>query len=1551
MELNDLKEDTGLTLEDLKAQETSAVNITSQSASQVAGVEVATGSITSKEQFQALKQGLLSGEARERFILEQEQKRLDILSDAKQETANVLVDPSLGDDEKQSYLDALQAPDSQYKYKPLDFLAEQAVVSDGAPDETPQTAASRINWADEIGRSNQLKIDQQAIVNALALQRKQSTAASALDLAEYFVPYAEWIDVWKTLGDAEKELGLDAQGNQFLMGNKRKALFELPKQIPVEDRAKLTQQIIDLIDENDQMIFSDGNNLAAIQNLQGMLVDNDYGDFMRWFDNVTGVLEVVGIFKLPSMIKKFAKGAGVLDEVSKAEKTAVKTAVAPSSPKQVIVSANPEQVRKFHKLEIEDEAGEASEAISGATREESLADDILPQPEMIPGTVKNKVKMNVPEYAEPEEFRVARTREGWAFASPAEVAKTREKLTASLEDIEGMDIHKGSTTIAVDEEGITTATAFYRPKDSGFKTADEALENAKFAFKHYGLRDEDITLFYKKGDEWIETTQKELSARKALREGYTKAKKAIDPELKDFEYSVGIKHEYQLRSEDLILDEVLDSGRFFGVPLNYLDRFPSVFAKWGQGSLVQNFLDAASVIHPQISVAAGQKFDKSIALRKLYVDHFVGFTKVYKKLSKGRRLKMTNYINEANFKGLRFDEAALRADGFNDTEVQALRDWRKGNDAMFHATNADLVKTLRNKGFKVLKHEGSDTRLVVKPIKRGGVNSNTQYYDVATGKMVDGFDSVEDLDNFYEGGGTLTKLQEPMKVGDEWIDVIRSDEKSGSSYTRAMRDDEQVLAYRDGYYPVMYDANFFIDKIITLKGGKEIKKTVASARNKKELEQALKGFRDEELDETVESVVYRPRPDRRSDLEKEESLDEGSFALNVSGGTSSQRMRGERLKDAAGDLHLAGMSNLEDPLQAVNTSISQLSQRLAVRNYMDTTKRRWIETYAEKLGLKKNKYDEYEWPGDITQVKGSPEVDRQLVADARTMYNYVYSLENSYINGIDEAIKLGVNGIAEIFADLGVTRLEEIFRGVAKSAPTSTAKSAVFKLYLAANPLRQLVIQAHQNVQLAAINPKYMAGPIAMDLYRIGRAMRGATDDADAVKMLEELTTSGMMDAVDANNLIRSDLLRLADTTALQKVGTITGKPLNIAQKVGFDKAEQSVLVMSWLAHRDMAIKAGTKLDRRAYDEIAGQARAYTYSMNRAGDMPYNSNSLNVIAQFLQVPHKALLQPLTNRTLNKKQRATLLAWNTVNFGVPTGLMTFIYENMKPGVERDILEYGLEDVVLNSVLSAVSGEEQQIDWGDLAPGEWSGMQDFVVALATTAPGDALAKSPAGSLWFGGNPRLTEMFRTTARFFHLNDYEDPLLETNFVDVSLAFANLFSGASNVFKAKYAYETGKKISSMGNITDPEVTRWEARVTALGFRTKTEEGTRVIMEEIYGDEKFTSNDVDIYWNNLKRHITRRGQSLQEAEIGAAALREGLRVFDSNMPKFQQMIISKFQSDATRQDYTVVKKLIEYMGVNSKSDTKNLINKLPDSPHKRELNKMVDNLNENWNER
>lgn len=1515
MEISDFKPEGNISVSDFSHLEYSVgIPVGSSTTAQLAATETLMSPEPSIDEFRQIREDLSSQKGREKFILQQQIRRDDILNDSKYELSNILLDGGLSADEKFTFVDAARNADTISTRSTLDTMAEEYLVADNGIDETEQSNESRTLMLDSINAVNANKRELTSMINALELGKHSTNGDKIREMGELITPFAEWIFIDRLV---RKTVDEDRRIN---LGQQKQQLFEQIRKAPISERTEMMEGLIKLVTENDTLIFPDGNDMVALDTLQKMAGVQDYSNTERWFDNIVNILDVTGISFLARGIAKGGKGAAASSAVI--TKT-THTNVVPTSPSQVLKDANPEAARGVHITVADDATGEAAEALHGTTREEALAKDLLPEPEVTPGVVDNKVSMTGPQFEEPELLRSTRTERGGSEFTEAEVKSAQVGVVNKLENIEGMKAHDESMTVRLNDDGSTTFRAIYHPTDSGFKTAGKAISNATYAFRHFGLTEENFVLYARQGDKWVETTKEELAARSTLREGFKKVKQEIPEALKEIDYAVGIDYRYTVRPEDI------GTYERFTVNWNFADYLPNLGpARINQGSVTQHLLPADSVLHKQITRPANAAVDRSVHMRKLFVDTFEAFGKAYSKLKPANRSHMSNYIHEANFKGIRFDTVDLRARGFNDDEIAMLKDWRAANDALYHSTNQDMAISLRNRGYKVYT-DSSNTHLVVRPLTRGAVNSKTQYFNPQTNAIESM--GIKDLDDWYDNGGSFAKLSEPTQINGIWVDHIKVADTSDGGFTRSIKDNDTVMNYRDGYYPVMYDANFFITKKVVGADGVENTKVVGSARTKQEAIDATEALADFDP-----KAQFTFREDRRNEVQKANELGEDSWSLTVNSGLSNQRLRGERLVDVGVDLHKAGSTNLLDPLEAVSRQIGQLSEHVTLRPYLDATKNRWIDNYADELDLPVNKFGEVGFPSSINDIKGKPKTSMKTVADAKTMFNYLHSLENGYINGIDQSMKALMHFGADVAHVAGKGKTEGSLRG-ANGNVTSAAKGAVFKMFLASNPARQLLVQGHQTVQLTAIAPEYMIkGGLAKDSWRIGQVMRGLSKDPEALKMLEEIQKSGMLEAVDANNLVRQDQLRLAEITAMQKIRKGAATPVNLLQRVGFDVGEQSVLVTSWLAHRDKALKAGKTLNRRTYEEIAGQARAFTYSMNKAGDMPYNQNTLNVVAQFLQVPHKALLQPLTSRTLTGKEKAQLMAFNTVMYGVPAGVMAnYIYPNMEQSTARDALEHGLEDVILNHVATMVTGEKQQIDWGDLAPSDMHGMGDFAVSLATLDIGKLVAEAPATSLFFGANPRLTNMWKTTARYFHLtDDYDDPLLDTKYTDVGLAALNLFSGYSNAFKANYAYQSGLKMSSLGNVTDSEVTSFEAKMQFFGFQTKTESGIRRSKELVYGDSDYDPSDVALWLNEVKRQMARRGQTTKQKDFSRRVLQEGLRVFEPHQAAFRKELLRLIQKDVSRGEYDFIKNILKQTGSKTNNEVREMIEVLPPSKFK-----------------
>lgn len=1552
MQLSDLKNSTSLRIEDFDLSFGPNLTLNSKTSSQLAAYDMLLSDDPSGENFESVRDNLNTDQGRKQFINRQDIRRAEIVNSLSKDLYKDLLDPELSDEQKVALIGATQQLPQMYTYRMLDLAAQEAVGLETDINETDREVDSRLNFLDFIERTNQRKRELQSIVNGAQLGKDGS---NLVDIAELAVPFAELIHINRLL----KNLG-EGDERGVLLGERKRYLFDLVRNMPLKDREALTQFIVSTINDNDTVVLPDGNDLVAAEALSNMLLENDYSNVERWFDNAMSVLDVIGVGALLSgVVKGTLKGGRGIKAISnipeevimEADESLAKglaettyTDVKPTSPSQVVKEASPDQAKVMHDMADQDDTGKAAEALYGTSREEAMAKDLLPEPD-----VKNrtfKVNMDSPENLEPTSVRLNRGQDGKLYLTDVELNATNVRIAKRLEDIEGFKLQPQSMSIAVAPDGSTNFSMLYHPTNVGWKTADDAIGQTLYALRQFGVDESDIQLLRRLGDEWQDVTSDDLKGLKTLRDEFTRRKQKIPADLKEIDWAVAVNYNHKFNAADDIINQTLDPK------WNFLDRFnSSILSKLGQGSLLQNLMPITGVLHPTITGSAAVAFDKAINLRKLYVDNFKPFTDTFKGLNKDRRIKVLDYIQDANLKGIPLNTTQLKAAGFTDKEIEALKGWRKANDMLYWSTNSDMVVTLRNRGYQVFTN-GDTVKLFVKPISDKAVNTRTMIYNTLNDKA--GVMSRKELDEFVESGGSFARLNEPTQIDGEWVQVVSVPNTKDGGYLRALRDNDTVLHYRQGYYPVMYDANWFVRMEVGDGNGGTFQKTVGSARTQKEALELKERLEAEafakaedagkELDEAPRIIIDR---DRNTDADRYNGLSEDGFSIAASSSLSAQKVRGQRLMDAGVDYHNAGHSNLIDPLEAVAIQVAKLSNRIHTRNWFEATKKRWINSYFDKLGMQPNKFGEQWFPNSINDIPSNPGISSRITGDARTLFNYIHSLENGYINGIDEGLRSVINSLSEFAGEKGLTALELFGKDTSRKSIMGETKGVVFKLYLAANPARQAVVQGHQTIQLIPLFPKYvLGGGLANDLYRVSKAYYGFTDDVEAVEMLNQLKRSGMLEAVDANNMVRSDMLRLAERTNLQKVGKGLGAPLRFTQRIGFDIGEQTVLVTSWLAHRADAISKGRKLTQRELERIAGKSRAYTYNMNRAGDMPYNSNTLNLFAQFLQVPHKFMAQQLFDRNLSRVDRAKLISFNTIMYGVPAGIFASYLSGMEDGPVKDSLQYGLEDVLLNGVITAVTGEQQTVDWGDFAPADMLGTSEFAINLLTLDVGRLIEEMPAYNLLFDGNSRLAEMFKTITRYVYTPaDYEDPRLETKFSDVAIASMQMFSGFSNFFKARYAAQSGRKLSSLGNVTDEDVTKFEAVMQLFGFRTKEETSQQEINRLIYGNDEYPNMDTDVrlWYNEFKRHIARRGQSIKDEDMSWRALAEGWRVFELYDVKARESLRRAIESDIKKGDLDFITNIRKQVGNKDVSEIREMIVVIPDKDLRNRLMQDLDN--------
>lgn len=1490
-----------------------------------------------------------------------------------------LADPKVSDEDKRNV--ALGTLDRTNDiYSTSNVLSTNALIAPAAPNEPVETETARISMADAINEVNAYKRDSQALLN-------QEVAKADPNMGKAFVGFLETL----TPGLPEKHVGSilnglrNGDGHAFaeaatLMGNSQQEINDTINKAPPEKRMEMVQKVIDMVNQHASIAMPGDNDFARVDQLRKVLEDGYYDDWSKVADNITSVMDLTvlgGVAKRAiSGVGKVAEAAltgGKLESAirqSNFERDAVRSRVQPTTVSQNYKDTNPTLATAAHEAAASDTTEQAAEALYGTTRVDAVGSDLLPQVAKQDGSVANKVgrpeSLNDATITPSAEVMDFVDHDGAIYYWQSEKKEMRSRVVNNFEQAVGMNARKEMFQVDSLPNGVGVK-AVYGPPQGGFGSAEEAMEIAKWSLREQGIDESAITILKRDGANYVPSTVEEMDAlrkpvvlsdRRVELQGQepslvttskgtqtdigsriTVKKKTQTPD-----YLIQVDHKYKFSPGDVAQWAEAD------VKYNIFDRIDAFNGSSNAGSLQRHMLDAHSMLHPNITLGANVVVDKAAGLEKELLTLGDNFATGFKALPKERQGLLESVIKDANAQGIDFNYNKMVADGVTPKEIQTLKDWRHYWDTVYHLENKDMVKTMRVRNYHEFVDEANNTRLFAKPVSRTQVSGDIKVYD----HSVDQIRTMraDEVSELYKKDGTIAQLRQPMQVGDEAAEFVVSTQKPGGTYLRALTEDSQVLNYRKGYYSVNYKDPHFIVKVVKNSRGEVLfEKAVATAGNAKDADLMV-----QRMKATDGGDYYR-----RGDRKKVDMSSNDYWDLQQAGGRSAQKIRGKRLEEGTSNITDPSMSNILGPVDSMIASARSTSRRVAMRDFIEATKSRFMSQYKDFLPT--GKFGQKVLPGNVNEVKhyGGKTPSQKGLADARTTFEYIRYLESGYINHIDDGYKATLKALSDVAGSVGLSKAERGLGWMSEGrGPTAMGKNIAFNMYLATNPFRQFIVQSHQAVQLAANFPRWILSGKAvpevaiLSSYQMGYKpakglLKGAgLSEEQAYQMFKQFERTGQAAAVDKQNLIRGALSDMADTVAGGKVRKFVTAPLNYMRKVGFDAGENVNTMTAWLAHRDNAIRAGEDFSKAdVQDKVAGMARNYTYNMNSAGDMPYNQNALAAVFQFMQVPHKALTSFTFNRILTPVQKTRLVGFNALMYTLPPAAMYSLFGDILPDdpKQRDMVVQGLEGAVLNKLIELSTGDQSRIDFSGLSPVDLYGSMDFIHGLFTTDVGTIVASTPSGQLFFGNNPRLTNFAKSGARYFNLiDDYADP---TSFGAVANDFAKMSSGYSNAFKAAYALKYQQKINTTGGITDSNVTRPEAIAQVFGFATLDEAQKRYVNDTTYKKTKAYEDDVRQWYSDFKKHIANEGLAPDQSTQLTKTFSEAWRVWGNDDVRARQIISQELKKDMSNGDARIYQSVLRMNQMMGPSEVKGLVKAMPgyDETKRQALMDTIDFMN------
>jgi phosphopantetheine adenylyltransferase len=1490
---------------------------------------------------------------------------------------DILANPKIPMDQKEKAIAAIKQSQFLKDQGNTLFTTSMMKASEG---ETVEAEDARLSSVDAIREIYESRTKMQGLVNAHAASLGEAGVGTFAEMLElYVMPFGNTVDAGKLRNRALKdELGVWDKIKSFLLpGSATADLRERLESIPPNQRVEFTKKLLDTISQNKGIVFSNDNQFAQYDKALSIFEEGGYGSFQEFLDNVSPLLDAVGIGQVVRGISKVGKvtkatkaaevvpdftpkkttlaeaissinatdfapsskkmtiddlavnkpdnvasllgGSGkkaegpkrqvpallkpqtraerlaqirqeLSDELDRIHLNSVVRQENPASPAAIIQQANPEQARNVHATVVKSEGDAVAEGLYGTSRQQAIVNDVFPQVHTQSGSVLTKAPdierpLRV-ELQPPAELIDTLNNTGASYYTKKEKAAARANVVNDFANAEGLTMNEAMSSFNLDGGRIQISAVYGTPEGS-FSDPISAFRQAKVALRQYGVTDSEITLLRKNG---VDHTPIKLTDEVPEGPG-----------------------NYLVRVDTYHEIDPTDVGRFdeFDVRLNLFDRIPQLVTKTG-GSVTRHLFDAASTLHPIYTGAASvvsdatSRFDKvMLSIADEYASKVTGF-------SAARKAKIDEYIKEANFKELAFDTTDLVARGFTAPEIDALRSWRKFWDAHYYLENYDVVRTLNADGYQLFRNQ--TTELYAKPIAK---NQNLpSVYDPATDTVI--VHSKADGDALYNTGGTYAKLRRPVDfngVTSEYM-IVRN---TPTEYLRKFRDSDRVLNYRNGYYQLQYTAPKFVDEV--LPGGRT--RTVAVAGDTAE----ANIFADRMRIST--GGEYKVRGDERALRRGDDSW----WDLNSANGRIAQRHRGKLLEDASGLNHLGDGSYIINPVDSAVRAAKSIAGRTVSRPMLEAAKARFLNQYGRLAPS--NGMGGVRWPATVKEIGARGEYTTKELADARTTYEYINYLENGYINGVDDVFKAGLNAIADMLGKKGLSTTERAVTQAGDAAPLSLAKNAVFHAYIGTNFLRQLIIQPHQVVRTFSYNPIGWANGM-VEKYAaeyIGNKML-ISGETDFVKFVNN---SGMMDAVDKNNLVRGTLVDAADST--NKVIRAGARAINLPRKIGFDIGEQANLLGHAAAVYERYKRLGYNLaDKAVRDEAYSEIRAISYEMNFAGDMPYNQTSAAMVLQFMQVPHKAFLQ-MTNRKLDKATRARLLTGDLLLWGPPTLLVGDVL-----GVDilpdnpalRETFTWGLESYAINAALSKLMEDKTDIDFSSLAPYDMTGWGKFFTAMYSGGLHDLLINSPAGQLFFKDGSRFQTAMASMGRFFGVveDDQEDP--ET-FVSMMNEVAKISSGYSNAVKAKILLDAQKRLDQYGNQIDKSVNHAEAWAQLFGFGTADTRDLYRMTMALSKDNKSHRDDVLKVYEDVKRYYAEKlGVENTDPKYITKVTGRIMKVFE-NDPAAKAIIAQKLSEDLAGKDSGLLMLFMKRSGIPDLGGLRDQVKQMPVSDAEKEM--------------
>lgn len=1319
------------------------------------------------------------------------------------------------------------------------------------------------------------------------------------DLTELVLPLNEQafaIQVSNTIDPDSHSLVEDFM-TLALLGEGSVNMIDNYDNLSLEDQTKWVKSASTFINNAKTINLLNDNQLLKLDTFMKITKDGYYTTTDRVLDNIGSVLDVIPIVNLlyRATIKPISKAAKLklLNTISKTSLRGKAATKQPGSVSSLAEQVNPEVARNMAADIAADTSGEAADVMAGTTRTEAMMEAHSPQVNVEDGSVVAKpyaLDRRIEAAAYGETSKIYRT--------PAEIKNTMEVIREGLKEVNGLVNYKGgATSHKVEDNGSVTISERYITPEGGFHSPEEAIAHAMRSLEHYGVKESDITIMQKQGGEYVNTTVSDVQGKKLTRETIVKSKKALPEELNKVnmqdDFAVKVDWNYDPRAVEIVRDD-LNFGK-----LNYLDTLSSKVPKEG-GTTVSKWLFQASALLPQVvnkgSVAAvdqGNRLQKSIM--DLAND---GVFKPLEGLEPASAERLIEIFKDQNLARKEYSKLELSHIGVvEEAELQILDNWKYVNDQLFQLTNRDMAKSLKERNYSMFTDtESGDVLIgrVMSPSANLANRPRTVYNPLTKQEEVL---TPQAWASLHESGGQVFELKSPdifdVKTKDgvaetEFTHIIKTGSDS-SRYTKSIQETDRVLNYSPGHYHISYSNDIFIDRVMRGKDGKVIessRQAILTAEESTSATMAAERLAENATDAGKgRTWEYSVRDAKELDPV---AASLRKYEVAASAGMSAQRRRGKTLQNFDSRNVEDMAPKIADPLESFKASAAELAKRVPMRDYLDDLEARILAMDKKGIHLPKDDFGNVRMPNSGDKLKGGDVLGSEgnkKMADIRTMVEHYNFLKYGYLNNIDKHYKSSINLIGKTVGKVS-RRLEKSVTTFGKDVPSivGALKGTVFNAHISlSSPPSQWMVQGLPTLMNALINPKYVLNPtgngmlgdmrklvVAItkegDISALEKSM-GKEKAAEIAKLKEEWDRTGLGVGVDKHLLVENSLEGMIGTgSKLSKVGEGINAVADTGRKVGFDVGETFYLMGTWLSTRNDAIKAGKNMDNaRDFEEVRARTRSLTMNMNKAGEQPWNKNSLSLWTQFMISPYKAITM-LLDKSLTTKDRIAIGAWQSLIMPLPSWVTYNIraavgVEGTEGDLQTELITNGLLGGLFNSAVSGVFEDAGSISWQrnvQVDP-EFAGPFSLIHHLTDDLSGvsaiqSVFQASPSLSSIYGYNPIVTNLFQTFGKVVAAPVMEDDqalLAMKAFAGENGAlwqYSAVGRGFSSAWKEIFSDTAGTRYSALSGKQQVEnVSAYQSIMRALtGQETTSQTVDRATKIRLYDGSKEARADADL---------------------------------------------------------------------------------------------------------